>query len=161
MTVIALNRNDLTQLFPNNPKAVLAFEALFFQAKAASDGVTAGVASTDAIKDATVLTLSGNSEFTQERILATDPNTIILQDNGPGATLLLALVNNVVTNGGYSCVFNLASDTAVNLPSSGTLLTDAFLSDGPYADDAGAAAGGVAVGRPYRKTGGTVSWRVA
>lgn len=160
MTVIALNRDDLTRLFPNNPKAVLAFEALFFQAKSASDGVTAGVASTDAIKDAAVITLSGNTEFTSERVLASNPLELQLQDGGPGSTLTLVLVNNVTTQGGYSCVFNLASDTALDLPSSGMVLTDAFLSEGPFADDTAAAASGVAVGRPYRRSDGVVAWRV-
>lgn len=32
---------------------------------------------------------------------------------------------------------------------------------GPYADDAAAAAGGVAVAESYRKTGGTLAWRVS
>lgn len=33
------------------------------------------------------------------------------------------------------------------------------LAPGPYADDAAAATGGVAVGELYRVTGGTVAWR--
>lgn len=32
---------------------------------------------------------------------------------------------------------------------------------GPFADDAAAATGGVAVNSAYRKTGGTVAWRVS
>ncbi len=155
--MILLTRDDLSRAFPNNPKVVRAFEQLFAQGAAVATVQTAQTDATQALDQATVVTLSPNDTFSNERVLGVDGNTMAIQDTG--TQVILSLINNVLTNGGYSCTFNLASDTALDLPSSGRVLTDAFLSDGPYASDAAAASGGVAVGRPYRRSDGVVAWR--
>lgn len=157
---IALTRADLTRLFPNDPKAVRAFEALFYQAGRAENGVTAAADATQSIKDATVVTLSSNDEFGNERLLAVDPNTLSLTDNGPGGTIIIALVNNVQTAGGFSCTLNLAGNTILDLPTGGRLITDDFSGLIDAIDDAAAAAAGVPVGRLYR-TASAVKVRVS
>lgn len=111
---IAVTRDDIYRAFPNSPRMAKAIEDLFFQSQAASEGVSASVDATQSIKDASVVTLSPNDEFANERVLAVDPDTMSISDDA--GQVILALVNNVITVGGYSCFFNLASDTSLDLP---------------------------------------------
>jgi len=149
-----LTRAELGRLFPGNPKAVIAFDQQQRQIADVSVSLASNADATTALQDATVLTLSPNATFTNERVLQLD-DTLYAKDDGQFLTL--GVRNPVVLNGGYRCTFNLLADTSLDLPASGQVLVDA----GPYADDAGAAADGVAVGQIYRKTDGTVAWRLA
>lgn len=161
MPVYRVTRDDLSRAFPDSPKLVLAFEQLFQSGEAVAGIQTAQAEATGALDQATVITLSPNDAFGNERTLAVDSATMGINDEGAGGSVIIYLVNNVVTQGGFSCTFNLGSDTALDLPSSGRVLTDSFLSAGPFASDAAAAAGGVALGRPYRRSDGVVAWRQA
>lgn len=153
---ITPNWSDLSSLFPNNPKMVQAFMQLFQRVTATGEAITTGAASTQALADATVLTLSSNEALANERILALDPSAFTFTDNGPGNTFALGLLYAIATTGGYRLTLNLDADTNVKLPVSGVIPSSSV---GPYANDAAAAAGGVEIGDIYKVTGGTVVWR--
>ena len=155
MTTI-LSRAELAKALGNDPKVLRAFEDL---QRDVVDGTTqqaANVQATAALQDATVITLSPNDAFNNERVLGVGPG-LALRDNG--ATLDLLLQYLIVLNGRYRVTFNLLGDTNVDMPTSGRLLTDEEYAGGPYANDAAAAADGVPVGGLYRVSGGSVAWR--
>lgn len=153
-----LTRDDLYKAFPGQPKVVRAFEQLFRLNAVTTDTVTAGTGTTSALVDATVVTLSANDVFTNERVLAVDTNAFTLQDEGAGNRIVLGIVNLIGKTQGTALFFNLDEDTALDLPPSGRVV--ALPGDTTnYADDAAAATAGVAVGEVYRKTGGTLAWR--
>jgi hypothetical protein len=156
MSSISITRDDLYRAFPNQPRLWRAFEQLFFASSANTDAVTTGTAATQALADATVITLSPNDAFNNERVLAVDPQSFSLTDTG--TTIILALINRILTTGGYACTFNLEADTNLDLPSFGRVATR-DLGNVTFADDVAAAAGSVPIGHIYRKTGGTVAWR--
>jgi hypothetical protein len=153
---ISITREDLARAFPNQPRLWRAFEELFFASAANTEAVTTGTAATQALADATIITLSTNEALNNERVLAVDPSAFSLTDTG--ATIVLALIDRVQSTGGFRCVLNLEADTNLDLPSFGRLATT-DLGGETYADDAAAAADGVIVGDMYRKTGGTIAWR--
>lgn len=152
LSVISPTRADLSAAFPNNPKLVRAFEQLFRQTVENTSAVSTGAEATQALQDATVVTLSSNDTFTNERVLAVSPG-LSLTDTGEN--IILALVSSISTNGGR-CTFDLDGDTEVSLPTDGRVFTSTA---GPFANDAAAATGGIAVGEMYKVTGGTIAWR--
>lgn len=157
----SLTRADLEQSFPNlTPKVRAAIEAIFPQLIVLAQQGDATVAATTGIGNATVLTLSANDAFGNERILAHGTG-VVFQDNGPGGTLVIGLANDLHFNGGFRVAFNLLSDTNLDLPASGRVLVDDDFAGGPYANDAAAAADGVKVGQIYRGPMGAVVWRQA
>lgn len=152
---LVLNRSDLTRLFPNDIKAQLAFEQLFARVTATGEAVTAGTDATTGINNATVVTLSANDVFANERILSVGPG-ITITDNGPSSTVVLALLCAIATTGGYRLTLNLNADTNIGLPVGGNIPSSLV---GPYANDAAAAGAGVQIGDIYKLAGGTVVWR--
>lgn len=152
----SVNRADLQQLKGITPKLVRFFESLFSDTAANTQDVAGVVAGTGAIQNATVLTLSSNTAFNNERIVAFDPAAFVVVDGGPGDTLAIGLLNLIVLNGAAACTFNLQADTNLDLPTSGIIPSSAI---GPFADDTAAAAGGVQLGAIYKVTGGTMAWR--
>lgn len=152
----AITRADLQRLDGMTPKLLRALEELFVDTATTASAVAGQAAATGSIQNATVLTLSSNAAFNNERVLSLDPNFFRSTDGGPSSTLFITLVNIIQTNGGYACTFNLKADTNLDMPVSGRVPSSA---DGPYADDAAAAAAGIQIGEIYRKTGGTVVWR--
>jgi hypothetical protein len=156
--VTTFNRSDLQKIPGITLKVIQALESLQAKAVYAAATVTSNAEATTELQDATNVTLSPNAALPNERILAVDGTTMFLTDNGAGSTVVLGLLYPIFTNGGYALNFNMIADTAVTLPTNGTIPSSAI---GPYADDAAAAAAGVAVGEWYAKTGGTVAWRVS
>jgi hypothetical protein len=152
-----VTRYDLQQIKGMTPKLLRALEELFVDTAIAGDAAAGAVAATGAIQNATVLTLSSNAAFGNERVLSLDPGQFSVTDGGAGGQLLVTLLAGIALNGGFRCTFNLEADTNLDLPSLGRVPSSA---DGPYADDAAATAAGVQVGEWYAKTGGTVAWRV-
>jgi hypothetical protein len=149
-----LTRAELAKLFPGNPKAVLAFD---YQQQQLADVTTTLASSADAttaLQDATVITLSPNATFSNERVLQIDGTLFGIDD---GEKLTLGVLIPITLNGGYRLGINISADTYLDAPVSGVLLVDA----GPFADDTAAASGGVDVGQVYRKSDGTMAWRVA
>lgn len=155
MNFIVPNRSDLTNAFPGNPKMQKAVEQLFERVTSTSAAVTAGVGATTALVDATVITLSPNEALGNERVLAVDPASLVLTDGGPGETIRLALRYPIATNG-YAVTLNFNADANIAMPLAGRVPSSA---DGPYANDAAAAAAGIEIGEWYAVTGGSVAWR--
>lgn len=155
-----ITRADLSQAFGpewvrRNPKLVRALEGIQDAAYTAESRTVGNAEATQALQDATVITLSPNETLTNERILALGPG-LDANDSGAGGALTIFMQFPIFLNGGFGCTFNLAADTNLDLPTEGKVPSSAI---GPYADDAAAAAAGVNVGEWYAKTGGTVAWR--
>lgn len=183
-TVNGLTRKELSEFLPNQ-RAIRAFEETFTavdENTGAAEGAqqTADQALTDAneaiqatndIKAATFLTLSLDGTLTNERVL-TAGNLIDFDDTGAGGTLTVK-VDKLSIAGAFTLELTLTANTALTLPTAGTLATLAgteTLSSktlatpklsglGNYVDDAAAAAGGVPVEGMYRN-GSVVMVRV-
>jgi hypothetical protein len=154
-----ITRADLQRVFGNEPKVIRFFEDLFVSNASNSEAAAAAGQATQAIQDASVVTLGPNAAFNNERVLT--PGDGVELDTSNPAIVLIKLLNLIVLNGGFQCVFNLAADTNLDLPVAGRLMTDAvFAGLGNYANDAAASAGGVAVGSLYRN-GSVLMVRVA
>lgn len=160
MPETTVTRADL-QKITNDPKVLRWFESLAGIGKSNSDAIAGLTSSTQGITAATALTLSNNAALDNERVFTPDPAAFSITDNGPGAQYLFGLLYLIVLNGGFACTFNLEADTNLDLPSSGRVLTDSITFPGPFADDSAAATGGVPVNGAYRKTGGSLAWRVS
>ena len=167
-----LTRADLARAFGNDPVLIAAFEQQQETVEATAAASGAAVAATGDIQAATVLVLSANDAFENERILTADSG-IEIEDGGG---LLKVRVDDTVArvDGGFSATFIVTGTTAVIFPENGTLattsgtetFTDKTLAApklsglGNYADDSAAAAGGVPVGGVYRD-GSTLKVRVS
>lgn len=153
-----LTRQQIAEIVGNDIRKIKAFETLQKGVENLTAQTATNVGATTALQDATVITLSNNDTFTNERVLAVDPNFLTITDTGPNGNVILGLLYHIIVNGSYTLTFNTLSDTSLNLPPIGTLV-ESQLGGNVYASDAAAAAGGVAIGEIYKKTGGTVAWR--
>ncbi|MDH7638958.1 hypothetical protein [Sphingomonas oryzagri] len=160
MPETTVTRADL-QKITNDPKVLRWLESLAGIGKSNSDAIAGLTDATQGITAATALTLSNNAALDNERVFTPDPAVFTATDGGPGGQYGITLVYLITLNGGFACTFNLAADTNLDLPPSGQVMTTDFQFPGPYADDVAAAAAGVAVNAAYRKTGGSMAWRVS
>jgi len=158
-----IRRADLEAFFAGNPRLIYAFER---QSQAvAANTAAAGEAKDTAssIQVATVLTLTPNDVFENERVVQAGTG-IVLSDEG--GRLIIALDGDVPRiEGGANVTFYATAETVLALPDEGTVATtddikDYIASAHDFADDAAAAAGGVPVGGIYR-TGSALKVRVA
>lgn len=163
MTDTILNRADIARIIGKDPatglidqKLILGFESLQKTAIGAAVQTALNVEATTALQDATVVTLSPNATLTRERILAVATDQLSITDNGPGDTVVLGLVYPVKFTVAYSLAFNLLGDTSLDLPTTGRVPSSA---DGPYANDAAAAAADIPLDGIYRGPAGLVTWR--
>lgn len=150
-----VTRFDLSQLKGITPKLLRFFEEIFATGQSNASAIAGAVDATGSIQDATVVTLSPNAAFNNERVLQEGVG-ITLTDNGAGNALVISATNSITLNGGYAVAFNLPSDVVIDLPATGRVPSS---SDGPYADDAAAAAAGIAIGDWYAAPLGVVTWR--
>jgi hypothetical protein len=127
-----------------------------------SETVDNGVAATSALADATVIVLSANGDFTNERVLEVgDGIAIEVTDD----TVKLSVENVALTLGGLVTLI-AEGPTRLSLPIEGRVLSSIqpmidVSALGTYADDSVAATGGVAVGEPYINGSGRLDWRVS
>lgn len=149
-------REDLAQFFSGNPRLMRAFED---QATAVQDA-TAGIAATDALRDATVIVLSANGEFTNERVLEISDD-IEVEITSSSVKLK---VKNVARTSDFGVTFVPPAEVELFLPPEGTLVAAEIAATlknktldapkeiglGNYVNDAAAAAGGVPVNGAYR-----------
>jgi hypothetical protein len=152
-----LTRQQIAEIVGHDFRKILAFETLQQSVQELTGTTATNVGATTALQDATVITLSPNDTFSQERVLSVGEGMTIT-DTGPNANVIIGLLYHIILNGGYRLTFNLLSDTNLSLPPLGTLL-ESTLWGGPYSTDALAAAGGVPLGAPYRAPAGVVKWR--
>jgi hypothetical protein len=143
-----IRREDLAQIPGMSPRLLRAFED---QSSAIEDAVST-VADTQALKDATVVVLSANGDFTNERILQVgDGVRITITDEAVKLSL-----KDVARSQDHNATFVAPADVMLFLPADGTLLSDSSLAVRPvfaslstYANDAAAAAAGVPVRGGY------------
>lgn len=162
-----ISRTALSNVF-DDPMVVRQFETMQDRVANTEDSLTASVAETDALKDATFVTLSANAELPNERVLAAgDGISISATSEG-----LVKIAAKVYADSAVK--FTTIGSTALALPPVGTLATrsgqETFenktldapsLSNlGDYSDDTAASAGGVPVGGVYRN-GSAVQVRVS
>lgn len=162
--VPTLNRDALTRALNGDRRLVTAFEQQALAVGETQDAVTVQADATEALQDATVLTLSPNGALTNERVLKLGDGVRAVDD---GTYLTLSIDDRFAhVAGGFRVDLTAQGDTAVVLPLGGMLATtdgdetltnktlvSAILNVSEYATDAAAAAGGVPVGGLYLKGG--------
>lgn len=155
-------RKMLAPIFGDNARLLNIMEKAVVDAGNAAEAVTANVAATVALDQATVLTLSPNTAFGNERVLALGRGLV----GAVGLNSYTLHVSDAVPaiEGGFTATFTVAGQTSVTLPVSGQLATtgnpetlkrktlDAPSLSGLVnaANDAAAATAGVPVGGIYR-----------
>lgn len=161
---MTLPRRLLADYFGNDPRLVKAFEDQAEELATVTDAVSTAAQATETLKDATVIVLSANGEFTNERQLQAT-NGISARD--AGGKLRLSVDKTVVRCEGGAAAFVIPGSDTWFLPFGGTLITRDSrdtLSNKTLAapklsglvdaaDDATAAAAGVAVGGMYHASG--------
>ncbi|MES2902687.1 MAG: hypothetical protein V4696_00735 [Pseudomonadota bacterium] len=166
-----LPRALLAEFFGKNLRLMQGFEQVGLIAEETSEAVASTVAATDSLQDATVLVLSANGAFTNERVL-TIGSGIEAVDNG--MTLTLRVKGDVARTEDFGVKFIPPGEAILFLPIEGTLATreGEEMLEGKtlvaprlatipnYANDAAAAAGGVEIAQVYRN-GSVLMVRVA
>jgi hypothetical protein len=167
---MGVSRNLLANAFPGQPRLISELENQFADVDANSQAISSTVGATGALQDATVITLSKNDVFTNERVLRAGPGVAITADS-EFVTVKLSS-EGVIAEGG-AVHFVAQGDTRLILPITGLLATrdnpetlkkktlDApfITSLGNFANDAAAAGGGVPLSGIYRN-GSTLQVRV-
>ncbi len=151
-----LPRDLLDKYFGDDPRMVAAFETQDEAVQAAASSVEA----TGAMKDATVIVLSANGDFTNERVLEVGEGIAIEIT----ASAVKLSVDHVALTRDHKATLIPPAAVVLFLPPEGTLvsaespailenktLAAPRLADIPdFANDAAAAAGGVEIGQIYR-----------
>ena len=164
-------RRDLLAEAFDNPRLIAAFEDQAIAVEEATQQAGAVVAATDRMEAATVLTLSSNAAFTNERVVK-QGRGVSFSDNGEELTISVD-VSVPRVSGGQEVVFYITGRSTLLLPKSGTLATTTGAEElrnktlmqpkvaelENYTDDAAAAAGGVPLLGVYR-TGSVLKVRV-
>lgn len=154
-------RDDLAQFFGSNLRLMTAFEDQATVVAESSEASTAAVAATDAMKDATVVVLSANGDFTNERVLRLEDG-LEIDDTDPAFVTIR--LNHVARTANHDVTLIVAGDSEVEFPISGKVATregietfqnktldqPSVINLGNYANDAAAAAGGVPLWGMYR-----------
>lgn len=146
-----ISRKDLAPVF-TNPRTLVQFEEMQRAVAEHVDTIGANVEATNALADASFVTLSANTDLKNEFVLQVSDGLTLDAEAG---VLRLTLQAPVVT-GGFAVHMTAMGETTLGLPLTGFLATREWF-PGPYADDVAAAGGGVAVGECYRKTSGATT----
>lgn len=152
-------RESLSRHFPNDRRTVSAFEQLFDNVESNGSQAASAAEATVALRDATVIVLSANEAFTNERILKLDPG-LVANDDGEFVTISL---EDVARSQNYAVLLVAQGDTTLDLPLAGLVLVKEAIGQqvyGNFVNDAAAAGGGVPVDGLYRN-GSILMVRVA
>lgn len=167
-----MTRKALAKLLGDNPRLLRAFEAQADAIDINANNLATTAQSTDDLNQATVLVLSSNTAFQNERVLELGEG---LQGQDINGKLKLKTSDTIPKiNGGFKVFLTVAGQTVLLLPLEGTLattgnietlakktlLTPKITGIVNYADDIAAAAGGVPIGGIYR-TASALKVRVA
>lgn len=145
-----LQRHLLEKYFGDDPRLVAAFEDQAAAVEANSTASQSAVEGTNAIKEASLVTLSENAEFTNERVLLDSDS--IEREIGDG-TLKLK-VKDVVRSQDFTVKLVPTGDSELGVPESGDLISSQKVTTlGNFASDAAAAGGGVPIGGLYHNAG--------
>jgi hypothetical protein len=165
MNEIVLPRELLARALNGDPRVVRYFEEQAAVVGEVAALTTSTLTATGAIQDATIISLSPNGSFNNERVLqvgnglemeVTDTNVI-----------LRASRSAVMVNGGFALTLTVQGDSALAAPLTGilatrdnvetlkgkTLVTPLLSGLGNYVTDAAAATGGVPIGGVYHSAG--------
>jgi hypothetical protein len=112
----SFRRDDLAQFFGSNPRLMRAFE----EHSAALEEATNGVADTQAMKDATVIVLSANGDFTNERLLQVGDGI----DIEITADRVRLSVKDVARTQDHGVTFVPPGEVILFLPPDGTLISE-------------------------------------
>jgi hypothetical protein len=138
-------RDDLAQFFGSNPRLLRAFED-----QAQRRGSDQRRCRYPGLKDATVIVLSANGDFTNERVLQVGDGI----DIEITADTVRLSVKDVARTQDHGVTFVPPGEVVLFLPPDGTLISSTKIAAmGNYATDAAAAAGGVAIGEFYHNAG--------
>lgn len=168
---MSLRREDLAAVF-GNPRLVVAFEEQAEAVEQTSQAAAEAKDTSSSIAVATVLVLSANDVFENERIV-TAGDGVEFDDDGTRLTVRISdLAARVTGDGRLNFIITGATDlilpltgTLASLEGSETLANKTLATPklsglGNYANDAAAAAGGVPVSGVYRN-GSVLMVRVA
>jgi len=140
-------RDELMRVF-GNPRTVVQFEEFQRTVAENTDTTGANVEATQALKDASFLTLSPNAELANEFVLRLGEGLRLIVEDGEARLY----VDAAIVTSGHVVRLTTSGDTVLALPVSGAVATREWINaSGPYADDAAAAADGVALGEVYRR----------
>lgn len=163
--VASLPRDILTRALGNDSRAVRAFEEEARNNAATATKLAANTDATDNINDATVIVLSPNAAFNNERVLKLGDGLSAYDD---GTYLTIYADDGVPhVDGGFAVKLTTTQDTYLQLPTRGLVATvdqsETFYSKtlqapvltgvNEYASDAAAAAGGVPINGVYTTSG--------
>lgn len=162
MTVEYLRREDLDVAFKGNTRLIKAFENQNEVLAATEQKAGEAESTTQAIQDATVIVMSTNATFTNERVFTPEDGIEAEEDGNLVRVRLDGTAARV--EGGYSVTLLTVAPTTLLLPATGHLSTVAGIETltnkslekpkigtwGNYTNDANAAAGGVPLGGVYR-----------
>ncbi len=172
MSAYSLPRDVLARALNGDVRAIAAFEEQARALEQTEGKVASQAEATEAIQDATVLALSPNASFNNERVLRLGEGVQAFDDG----TYLTISVNDDVphVDGGFAVNLTAQAPTNLVLPDSGVLATQdqpetltgktlsapRLISVPDFADDAAAASGGIEIGQMYR-SGSTLKVRIA
>lgn len=126
---------EILQRILGNPRAVASFERMGVVLADTADATSANVADTQALKDASFVTLSANADLPNERVLQFGPG---LRGDVTAGGITLRLDRNIPqVTGGFSVLFVAAGDTQLGLPPGGTLATQEWVTAPGYGGGAG------------------------
>ncbi len=138
----------LAKHFKGDHRTQSAFEQLFNKVEDSAGTLASTVEATEKLQDATVITLSANATFNNERILKLDDGLEAIDD---GEFLTIKL-EDVARTENYAVTLIAQGDSELIVPLVGTILVREHIGAGlgNYANDAAAAAGGVPIEGLYR-----------
>ena len=152
-------RDLLSKYFGKDPRLVIAFENLVLSAANSERVIVGTVGATEALQDASVLTLSSNGAFTNEFVLGDGDGTKITVGEG---TASIDVDDTVVRSEGFKVTLSPPADVLLELPPEGKLVSD-VVPMLPYltsaSGDSAAATAGVPLGGLYHN-GGVVRVRL-
>lgn len=148
----SIPRELLARAFGDNPRLITAFEEQALTVEKTAEATESTVGATEALQDATVLVLSPNGAFTNERVLKLGVG-LAFDLSVPGEATVKA--DGLARTRDYPVTFVAAGASTLFLPVEGTLLSREKIGDGlgNYASDAAAAGGGVPLGGLYHNAG--------
>jgi hypothetical protein len=172
MTAYTIPRDVLARALNNDQRAMAAFEQIAQVVGETEGAVITQAEATEALQDATVLVLSPNATFTNERVLRLGEGLRAYDD---GTNLTIAVDDDVPhVQGGFEVTLTAQAVVNLVLPAAGiiatqdqeetlaqkTLSAPRLINVPNYADDAAAATGGIDIGQMYR-TGNALKVRIA